>query len=53
MVMIALLDLPLELPLDAPARKAGLCLFTSGLPEYLARCTSHLVLLLLYSLLLY
>lgn len=38
--MIALLDLPLELPLDAPARKAGLTLFTSGLPEYLARCTS-------------
>ncbi|KDB20981.1 hypothetical protein H109_07104 [Trichophyton interdigitale MR816] len=41
MVMIALLDLPLELPLDAPARKAGLCLFTSGLPEYLARCQTY------------
>ncbi|OAL72016.1 hypothetical protein A7D00_4048 [Trichophyton violaceum] len=41
MVMIALLDLPLELPLDAPARKAGLSLFTSGLPEYLARCQTY------------
>lgn len=45
MVMIALLDLPLELPLDAPARKAGLSLFTSGLPEYLARCASLSLLL--------
>lgn len=38
MVMIALLDIPLELPPDAPARSAGLSHFTSGLPEYLARC---------------
>lgn len=40
MVMIALLDIPLELPPDAPARQFGLDSFTSGLPEYLSRCTS-------------
>ncbi|EYE99877.1 CAAX farnesyltransferase subunit beta RAM1 [Aspergillus ruber CBS 135680] len=38
MVVISLLDLPLELPPDAPARQHGLETFTSGLPEYLSRC---------------
>ncbi|KAK2786977.1 CAAX farnesyltransferase (FTase) subunit beta [Onygenales sp. PD_12] len=38
MVMVALLELPLELPPDSPARQAGLDTFTSGLPEYLSRC---------------
>lgn len=39
MVVISLLDLPLELPPEAAARQAGLDTFLSGLPEYLARCT--------------
>lgn len=38
MVIISLLDLPLELPPDAEARRYGLEAFTSGLPEYLSRC---------------
>ncbi|KAM5470708.1 CAAX farnesyltransferase (FTase) subunit beta [Microsporum audouinii] len=41
MVMIALLDIPLELPPDAPARQFGLDSFTSGLPEYLSRCQTY------------
>ena len=38
MVLISLLELPLELPLDAPARDHGLTTFVEGLPEYLSRC---------------
>lgn len=38
MVIISLLDLPLELPPDSPARRHGLSKFTSSLPEYLSRC---------------
>jgi len=38
MVMIALLDLPPELPPDASARRFGFDTFASGLPEYLSRC---------------
>ncbi|EER24306.1 protein farnesyltransferase beta subunit, putative [Coccidioides posadasii C735 delta SOWgp] len=38
MVMVALLDLPTELPPDAPARQFGYDTFMSGLPEYLSRC---------------
>lgn len=38
MTVIALLDLPLELPPDAEARKHGHDTFLSGLPEYLSRC---------------
>ncbi|KAL2861378.1 terpenoid cyclases/protein prenyltransferase alpha-alpha toroid [Aspergillus pseudodeflectus] len=38
MVIISLLDLPLDLPPEARARQYGLETFTSGLPEYLARC---------------
>ena len=38
MVMISLLALPLELPPDAPARRAGLETFVDELPEYFSRC---------------
>src|SRR5436190_9369113 len=38
MVIIALLDLPPELPPDASARRFGFDTFASGLPEYLTRC---------------
>ncbi|KAL4891066.1 terpenoid cyclases/protein prenyltransferase alpha-alpha toroid [Aspergillus ambiguus] len=38
MVIISLLDLPLTLPAECEARKAGLETFTSGLSDYLARC---------------
>ena len=38
MVMISLLQLPLELPPDAPARAKGLTTLLDGLPEYLSRC---------------
>ena len=38
MVIIALLNLPLELPQDAEARKYGFNTFLDGLPEYLSRC---------------
>jgi hypothetical protein len=38
MVMISLLDLPLDLPPDAPVRQEGMETFLDGLPEYLSRC---------------
>ncbi|CAO1604703.1 CAAX farnesyltransferase (FTase) subunit beta, variant 2 [Xanthoria calcicola] len=38
MVMISLLNLPLSLPPEAPARRAGLESFIDGLPEYMSRC---------------
>ena len=38
MTIIALLNLPLELPPDAPARSAGLSSFVDKLPEWLSRC---------------
>ncbi|KAI4108117.1 MAG: hypothetical protein LQ339_002389 [Xanthoria mediterranea] len=38
MVMISLLNLPLSLPPEAPARRAGLESFMDGLPEYMSRC---------------
>lgn len=38
MVIVALLDLPVELPPNVPARQAGHDTFMSGLPEYLSRC---------------
>lgn len=38
MVAISLLNLPLELPPEAEARKYGLRTFLDGLPEYLSRC---------------
>lgn len=38
MVTISLLNLPLELPPEAEARKYGLRTFLDGLPEYLSRC---------------
>ncbi|KAK2736482.1 CAAX farnesyltransferase (FTase) subunit beta [Myotisia sp. PD_48] len=40
-VMIVLLDLPMELPPDAPARKFGHDTFISGLPEYISSCQTY------------
>ncbi|KAH8697720.1 CaaX farnesyltransferase beta subunit Ram1 [Talaromyces proteolyticus] len=40
MVIISLLNLPLDLPPEAEARQHGLRTFVSGLPEYLSRCES-------------
>ncbi|KAL8666985.1 MAG: hypothetical protein Q9202_000907 [Teloschistes flavicans] len=34
-------NLPSSLPLDAPARQAGLESFTDGLPQYLSRCQTY------------
>jgi protein farnesyltransferase subunit beta len=39
--IISLLNLPLELPPDAPARRAGLKLFTDGLGEWVGRCQTY------------
>ncbi|OAL52414.1 terpenoid cyclases/Protein prenyltransferase [Pyrenochaeta sp. DS3sAY3a] len=39
-VIISLLNLPLELPPDSPARKHGFTSFTDGLGEWVARCQS-------------
>lgn len=36
--IISLLDLPVDLPLDSPARRAGLGTLTERIPEYLSRC---------------
>ena len=41
MVIITLLDLPLELPHDAPARSDGFTTFLSGLPEWVAKCKNN------------
>ena len=38
MAILSLLDLPLTLPPDAPAREAGLETLTDGLAQYLSRC---------------
>lgn len=38
MTMIALLNLPLELPEDSPARITGNETFLTGLPEWISRC---------------
>ncbi|KAF2224914.1 terpenoid cyclases/protein prenyltransferase alpha-alpha toroid [Elsinoe ampelina] len=38
MVVVSLLNLPLELPPDAPARKAGLTSFLDRLGEWVGRC---------------
>lgn len=38
MVVISLLDLPLDLPPDAEVRQHGIETFADGLPEYLSRC---------------
>jgi protein farnesyltransferase subunit beta len=41
MTAITLLNLPLELPPDAPARKAGLTSFTDKLGEWVGRCQTY------------
>ncbi|RMD44458.1 hypothetical protein DV735_g611, partial [Chaetothyriales sp. CBS 134920] len=41
LVIVSLLDLPLELPPDAPARSAGLSTFNDGLGDFIARCQTY------------
>ncbi|KAF2205536.1 terpenoid cyclases/Protein prenyltransferase [Delitschia confertaspora ATCC 74209] len=41
MVILSLLNLPLELPSDAPARKKGMTGFLDGLGEWIGRCQSY------------
>lgn len=41
MTVITLLNLPLELPPEAPARKAGLNAFTDRLGEWVGRCQTY------------
>lgn len=41
LVAISLLDLPLTLPPESPAREAGLETFFDGLGEYLSRCQTY------------
>jgi protein farnesyltransferase subunit beta len=41
MTAIVLLNLPLELPPDAPARATGLQAFTDGLGEWVGRCQTY------------
>jgi protein farnesyltransferase subunit beta len=41
MITIALLNLPWELPDDAPARSNGMTNFGAGLGEYLSRCQTY------------
>ncbi|KAK3111120.1 CAAX farnesyltransferase (FTase) subunit beta [Teratosphaeriaceae sp. CCFEE 6253] len=41
MTVITLLNLPLALPADAPARKAGLTSFTDKVGDWVSRCQSY------------
>ena len=41
LVIISLLEIPLDLPLESAARQAGLTTFSDGLPEYLSRCQTY------------
>ena len=41
LLTLSLLDLPLSLPPDSPARAAGLKTFKDGLGEYLSRCQTY------------
>lgn len=41
LVAVSLLDLPSELPPDAPARRHGFRTFQDGLGEYLSRCQTY------------
>lgn len=41
-VIISLLDLPLELPHDSPARSCDTDTLLTGVPEYVSRCKSFL-----------
>ncbi|KAF1363073.1 terpenoid cyclases/Protein prenyltransferase [Lizonia empirigonia] len=40
MVLLSLLNLPLELPNDSPARKQGLATFTDNLGDWVSKCQS-------------
>ncbi|RMZ83889.1 hypothetical protein DV737_g1440, partial [Chaetothyriales sp. CBS 132003] len=41
LVIVSLLDLPLELPPDAPSRSAGFSTFNDGLGDFIARCQTY------------
>jgi protein farnesyltransferase subunit beta len=41
MTLIALLNLPLELPTDSPARVTGNETFLTGLPEWIKTCQTY------------
>lgn len=41
MVIISLMDLPFELPAEAPAREAGHRTFGDGLGDYLSKCQTY------------
>jgi protein farnesyltransferase subunit beta len=41
MVLISLMNLPFELPPEAPARQSGLKAFGDGLGDYLSRCQTY------------
>ncbi|PNS20901.1 Protein farnesyltransferase subunit beta [Sphaceloma murrayae] len=41
MTIVALLNLPLDLPADAPARRQGRTTFTDGLGEWVGRCQTY------------
>ncbi|QIW98714.1 hypothetical protein AMS68_004232 [Peltaster fructicola] len=41
MTIISLLNLPLDLPQDAPARQHGLKSFSDGLSDWIARCQTY------------
>lgn len=41
MVIVSLMDLPFELPPDAPARQKGRTTFADGLGDYLSRCQTY------------
>lgn len=41
LVVISLMNLPISLPLESPARSAGLETFFDGLGEYISRCQTY------------
>jgi protein farnesyltransferase subunit beta len=41
LVVISLLNLPIELPQDAPAREAGLKTFVDGLGDWVSKCQTY------------
>jgi protein farnesyltransferase subunit beta len=40
LVILSVINLPMDLPLDAPARQHGLTTFTDGLGEWISKCQS-------------
>jgi protein farnesyltransferase subunit beta len=41
LVILSLLNLPMELPHDAPSRAAGFMTFNDGVGEYISRCQTY------------